>query len=664
MAVSITVSQVRKALRHGTGSVQNGPGNSTTAVLGTMFHRVVGNLLNADSGCSLQLALQDQEPDLASWRNVLKEHTYDQLLGPLLTQQSSQLQAQGDKVLDLWTAIQELTDWLAELWWEITNAGTVEVDQADWFQTEQPIVCELDRPDWKEPVALLGQTDAVLKIPNSDRWCVLEWKTGQTFPEVDLLQACLYHMILHGIGSTSRSTALAVVSFLPQRQTVIFEHSQLQDVQTKLMDVVEQLASRQEAVEGSTTDRSDGRGSSESKNSTQVTPGKKRGIKPIRVVDEKSGSSPEWQAESMKQILRVLAEFGAASKETRTPAVGPTFVRFFVFPERGITVKKVMSAGEQLHLRLALAAEPVMSVVQGAIAIDLPRPDRQSLPFSLLLSHLPEVDAVCGNANLPIGMDLDGNWQWCDLANSESCHMLVVGTPGSGKSEWLRVALASLLLTNTEETLELLLIDPKQNAFTFAAGSSMLRQPIMVPGLGRDISDVLDELVEEMGRRNALLASSNSRDLSEHVRKTGDQTKRVIVICDEYSALLDGASKNERQAIEGKFKQLAQVGRAPGFHLVLATQQPRANVVSPSIRSLLPARVALRVTDKLESRVALEQAGAEQLLGNGDLLFKCIGTHRLQGAWLPTDQERLVTERLTEIPEQSATLRTRSAVAD
>ncbi len=143
--------------------------------------------------------------------------------------------------------------------------------------------------------------------------------------------------------------------------------------------------------------------------------------------------------------------------------------------------------------------------------------------------------------------------------------MLVVGTPGSGKSEWLRVALASLMVTNTAETLQLLLIDPKRNAFCFAEGSPMLRAPIVVPNGSQDTSEILSELVTEMEERNQLLQSTHSKTLKDHIRVTGQPAKRVIVICDEYAALLDGASKGERQQIEMKIKQLAQLGRARAF---------------------------------------------------------------------------------------------------
>ncbi len=359
-----------------------------------------------------------------------------------------------------------------------------------------------------------------------------------------------------------------------------------------------------------------------------------------------SGTNSKWMAEVRDHMLRVLRQFNVTCREVKPPTIGPAFVRFFVFPERGITTKKVLTQAEQLHLHLALPAPPNMSVVDGTIGIDLPRPaeDRMSIPFSRVIPILPNIDELLGCAKIPVGMDLNGKWEWCNLASSESAHMLVVGTPGSGKSQWLRTAVASLMRTNTPETLGLLLIDPKMNAFQFVKGSRFLKQPIVMPAEDLDICELLNELIDEMEVRNKLLASSNSQSLSEHIQKIGSPLRRVICICDEYADLLDASETGERKAIEAKFKRIAQVGRAAGIHLILATQQPRANVITTAIRSLLPAKVALRVVDAKESQVALSEGGAERLLGNGDLLFKCIGgSTRLQGAWLPTEEESLVS---------------------
>jgi S-DNA-T family DNA segregation ATPase FtsK/SpoIIIE len=531
-------------------------------------------------------------------------------------------------VLNLWVAVQEACDWLAELWWNITAQGKNSVDQGDYFRAERQVICEVHRPGWREPVAVLGQADAVLRIPTNDRWCLLEWKLGQTSPEIDLGQACLYHLMLNGDNGSRTDSALAVVSFCPHKSESLFDRMQLAGVQSQLIDLIGRLA----GVVGSTP---------AVKVAPVVVDRVDRGILPIAPPDLLE--PPAWVTTASERLLRVLRQRGAACRETKSATIGPAYARFYVFPERGVTSAKVMSQGDEFHLRLGLDAPPNMTVAEGMIGIDLPRPDRQSIRFSDLIPGLPDASPLTGNSKLPIGLDLTGHWHWCDLAGAESCHLLVVGTPGSGKSQWLRTAVASLMMTNTPQTLGLLLIDPKQNAFPFANESPFLIRPIVVPDGEIEVSEILAEVVREMELRYRLFAETRSQSLVDHVRTSGMPMRRIVCVCDEYADLLAASGKGEREALEHQFKRIAAKGRACGIHLILATQQPRANILTTAIRSLLSAKVALRVSDARESRLALEQGGAERLLGNGDLLYKCIGSAiRLQGAWLPSDEEQLV----------------------
>ena len=655
MTITLTVSEVRQALRQAAGQAPSGDGSPSTASLGTMFHRVIGELLRDDSANNIESVVRDLEPDLEEWKRVLVEHTYDQVLGPLLTNQSASLRDHGDQVMDLWTAVQDAVQWLAELWWQITENGTTTASQSDSFWIERQVVLDLQQPGWSEPVALVGQTDAVLRHPVASAWCVLEWKIGQTSPEIDLAQVCLYHLMLNGMNPTKTTSAIAVVSFLPSRHETLFQSSQIVAAQSKLMDLIGRTAgvvgtpvskhvvTKVEPLGGSSNVTPPIKPAPSSRDSAngQTDVGLPKAVVPPieRKPKQESGPSNEWLIENRDKMLRALRRFGAPCREIKQPAIGPTFVRFFLFPDSGVRQSKVLKAASELQLHMGLSSEPVLSTVDGAIGVDLANPNRRSVPFSDLITQLPAVDSLLGCAKVPVGLNLTGDLVWCDLA-VVSPHLLVVGTPGSGKSQWLRSAVASLIKTNTPETLQLLLIDPKQNAFPFMADSPFLRQPVVVPGNDQDVSEILAELVEIMVERNALMAESRSACLADHVRKTGVPLPRIICVCDEYADLLAG-NKSEKQAIEHQFQRIAQVGRAAGIHLMLATQQPRAQILSSSIRSLIDCRVVLRVSTALESRIALETAGAERLLGCGDLLFKSIGTERLQGAWLPEDEESL-----------------------
>lgn len=642
MTITLTVSEVRQALQQAAGRAPSGEGAPSTALLGTIFHRVIGELLKDDSACNLESVVRDLEPDLGEWQRVLVEHTYDQLLGPMLTNHSASLRDHGDQVLDLWTAVQDAIHWLAELWWQITENGTKSASQSDSFWVERQVVLDLQQPGWSEPVALLGQTDAVLRHPTTNAWCVLEWKIGQTSPAIDLAQVCLYHLMLNGMNPAKTNSAIAVVSFLPGRQETLFQSTQITDAQSKLLDLIGRTAGVIGQCGTQKTEITTVVGRTEGGSSGPTTVSSPRTIDRPSVQKPEGtwGPSSEWLIETRDKMLRALRRFGASCREIKPPAIGPTFVRFFLFPESGIRRNKVLTAASELQLHLGLASEPVLSTVEGAIAVDLANPNRRGVPFSEFIPQLPAVDPLLGCSKVPVGLNLTGGLVWCDLA-VVSPHLLVVGTPGSGKSQWLRSAVASLVSTNTPETLQLLLIDPKQNAFPFMVDSPFLRQPVVVPGNDRDVSEILAELVDIMVDRNAMLAESRSASLADHVRKTGIPLPRIICVCDEYADLLAG-NRAEKQAIEHQFQRIAQVGRAAGIHLILATQQPRTQILSPSIRSLIDCRVVLRVSSALESRVALETAGAERLLGRGDLLFKSIGIERLQGAWLPEEEESFV----------------------
>jgi DNA segregation ATPase FtsK/SpoIIIE-like protein len=240
-----------------------------------------------------------------------------------------------------------------------------------------------------------------------------------------------------------------------------------------------------------------------------------------------------------------------------------------------------------------------------------------------------------------VGVDAGLNLICADLASPNHAHLLVAGSAGSGKSEWLRMAIAGAMVANTRETLRLVLIDPKMSAFMDLRGSPWLldRDAFWVPGEGRDIVTLLDGLVEEMDRRYALFAAARADDLEAYRTGTGKPLARIVCFCDEYFALISG-DRNERKAVEQRIGLLAAKGRASGVHLVIATQQASREVIKGTLDANLSCRVGLRMPKAIESRLLLGVAGAERLTGNGDLLYRAIGNPvRLQAPYL-TPAER------------------------
>jgi len=640
MAATLTVSQIRNALYLQQPGGSSGTGRSSTAALGTMFHQVLAGILTDQAPCSLQVVLRDHDPDKAEWKVALKSRVYDQLVGPLLTQQYAALNGQGRQVLDLWVAVQEACDYLVELWWTIILGGKKSEDQGQWFDPERPISREFHRPGWTSPVAVVGQLDAVLRIPNTSHSCLLEWKLGQTSPELDLAQACLYQMLLEGELGPQHHLALAVVGFHPQRHDRLFKGPELEAVRETLLNLIGDLAGvtgREKTIELQPVNPKPTPASGVPMNTLPIT-------KPVPT-GPPGFHQDKWVIETTATLLKALREHQAPCRSVQPPAFGPSFVRFFVFPEKRITTKKVTSQAENLKLHLRLNVHPEIEVVDGMIAIDLPRLDRESVTFSDVLNQMESLEAQREGTRVPIGVDLNGEWHWCDLVDTESPHMLVVGTTGSGKSEWLRTAVATLMKTNTPETLELVLIDPKQMTFKFAKDTPYLSEPIVVPGkLDVDVTEILGKLVERMMRRYDDLEATNCKSLSKHALATGTPQRRVVIVCDEYSKMLSSCENAaEKRLLEKHLVSIAAVGRAAGFHLILATQHPSREILTSNIKNNLPAKVVLRVGSSIASNVAMGESGAERLLGNGDLYYKCIGgKQRYQGPWLPTEEEDLV----------------------
>jgi DNA segregation ATPase FtsK/SpoIIIE, S-DNA-T family len=286
---------------------------------------------------------------------------------------------------------------------------------------------------------------------------------------------------------------------------------------------------------------------------------------------------------------------------------------------------------------LGLKSEPMIHNSDGRLVIDIARPDPQVVTFGSILDQLPKPDGR-GCSRTPLGVDLNGRLQFVDLASSNNPHLLVAGTSGSGKSEWLRSAIAGLMFSNTAETLRLVLIDPKRTAFAELKGSPYLHGPngLVYPPEHSAI-EVLDSLIEEMERRYQLFEQNVVVDLPEYQTKTGKVIPRIVCVCDEYADLLvdRAATKNVAAAIG----RLGAKARAAGIHLIIATQYPDRKTVEGALKMNLGGRVCLRVSNHHQSNMIINRSGAERLLGNGDLFFLSIGDPvRLQAPFLRAEE--------------------------
>ena len=597
MAVTLQVSEVRAEIFKSAGE-SDGTGAASTALLGTIFHETFAALVSDKGGKNYRAALGDVEADLEQWRTALIDHTYKKLVGPRLRRLQAELGLSPEHVLTFWDGVLEMCRWLVDLLWQARGSG-MPLD-CPLITAEQPLKWKLHENGWTDSVVLTGVADAICRIPENRNWCLIEIKTGRTAPEADLAQACLYHQMLtaSGINPSGANGALALVSFQPQKHEQVFTAEALAEVQKNLLALIGRLA----------------------------------GVLP-KIQPEPIVLSPREEQAYLDLGRKLEREFAQYKAEitVNEPIVGPTFLRFPIELGKKVGVRLLRQHAEDVQVRLNLDAPPRVSTEGGRLSIDLQRPDRRTVFFSQIRDQLPAKDEVFGNAEAPVGIDLDGKLRFAAFSKPDNAHMLVAGTPGSGKSEWLRSVTAGLLLTNTPDTLRLALADPKRNAFQLLCQSPYLYSDIAYDEVSA--LTLLERLVEEMETRYCEMGKVKADKLDDFIRITKQRLPRIFFICDEYADLMMGERK-KRQTLEGLVRRLGQKARAAGIHLILATQQPSRQVTSGPLLAVITAKVALRM-QSIESRILLGEAGAETLLGKGDLLYRCIGAPvRLQSPYL------------------------------
>lgn len=642
MPVTITVSQVRQALyRAGGIGSDHGDGSPSNPVLGKWFHEGLGFLLGNGSNSPLA-RLAELEPDIGVWKRSLTEAAYSQFVGPRLTREQAALQNEAPQVAAFWKAMQSACEWIAELSWSQRSprASQRSLQPAPWqtladfFTTEESLTCTLREPGWSDSVRLVGIADAVIRLAHTGAWCAIEFKLGQTSPAADLGQACLYHLMLlaaeaqpdHGESAArdaSETGALALISFRPQRHEQLFCAAELQSAKARLIELIGKLAGVDAPA------------------ASQAAPADPSIAAPDVAIPERVPGVTSYPTEEHIELgirlVATLAEYGVNVSQEGAIRVGPTFLRYPIELGPRTKVRSVTGLAAELQVRLQLKAEPFIRVDDGRMVIDVQRPDRQTVLFNDVRAQLLRPDGKLGGSLVPIGVNLSQELVCADLAKTEHSHILAAGTTGSGKSEWLRLAVAGLIATNTPETLRFLVIDPKRNAFHALRESPFLWKPLVFPD-EHPAAEVLRELAEEMDRRYRLFDGADS--FAHLIERTGKPMPRIVCVCDEYRDLIS-RSRDERKLIEAQICRLGAKARAAGIHLILATQQPSRETIVGALDANMPARVGLRMGKRVESTMLLGDGGAENLLGHGDLLFKDLGDPIRLQAPLLTEANRL-----------------------
>lgn len=365
----------------------------------------------------------------------------------------------------------------------------------------------------------------------------------------------------------------------------------------------------------------------------------------------------EIQEKSAK-LVETLETYGA---KTRIVGIhrGPSVTRYELQPAAGVRVSKITGLADDIALNLAAMSVRIEAPVPGkaCIGIEVPNDHRDTVSLRELIDS-DEYRKAKGKLSFAVGKDIEGNIIIGDIAKMP--HMLVAGTTGSGKSVFTNSIILSILYHASPDEVKLILIDPKKVEFPIYNKIPHLLIPVVTEPL--KAAGALGWAVNEMNKRYLMFEANNVKNLQEfndmvmeernkpveeqdEVRAKIDLLPQIVIVVDEFADLMMAA----RSEVEDSVLRLAQLARAAGIHMIIATQSPRADVLTGLIKSNIPSRVSLSVSSNVDSRVILDESGAEKLLGNGDLLYKPVGVKkpiRMQSGYAATSEIREVVNFL------------------
>jgi S-DNA-T family DNA segregation ATPase FtsK/SpoIIIE len=362
-----------------------------------------------------------------------------------------------------------------------------------------------------------------------------------------------------------------------------------------------------------------------------------------------AGNTKGADQRTAETLVNALANFGVEATIVGQIA-GPRVTRFELQLAPGTKVSKVAALKDDLSYALATTEIRILAPIPGkqAVGVEVPNTSPRIVTLGDIYDDLPSSASPLA---VWLGKDISGNAVWADLARMP--HILIAGTTGSGKSGCINTILTSVLLRSTPDDVRMILIDPKRIELNYYESIPHLLTPVV--SSPKEASAVLTNLVAEMERRYERLSIVRARNLPEAnraFRARGEEPlPYLLVVIDELADLM----MISPQAVEDAVIRLAQKSRAVGIHLVLATQRPSVDVITGMIKANVPSRIAFAVSSQTDSRVILDTAGAESLLGQGDMLFKPLGTSRLQrvqGAYVSEEEVTLVVEQCRHQREQ------------
>ena len=388
----------------------------------------------------------------------------------------------------------------------------------------------------------------------------------------------------------------------------------------------------------------------------------------LDLLEDYSDSGGGYSSESLDEMSNLLesklADFRVKA-EVVSVQPGPVVTRFELQPAAGVKVSKFTSLAKDLARSLAVVSVRIVEIIPGksVVGIEIPNEQRETVRLKEILDS-PEYRKAETPLTLALGKDIAGTAVMADIGKMP--HLLVAGTTGSGKSVGINAMLLSMLYKATPDELRLILVDPKMLELAVYDGIPHLLTPVVTDM--KDAALALNWCVVEMERRYKLMAAMGVRNLAGYNRKVADAVASgeplndplwpddagepppaltrlpfIVVVIDEFADMMMIVGKKVEQVIA----RIAQKARAAGIHLVLATQRPSVDVITGLIKANIPARISFQVSSKIDSRTILDQAGAEQLLGHGDMLFLPPGTSmpvRVHGAFVSDDEVHNVAQ--------------------
>lgn len=365
---------------------------------------------------------------------------------------------------------------------------------------------------------------------------------------------------------------------------------------------------------------------------------------PLDLLDPEKGRPTAGDTITNSAIIKKTLENFGLRVEMSEINIGPTVTQYSLKPAEGIKLSKITALGN--NLSLALAAHPIRIEApipgKSLVGIEVPNKERCKVRLKELISS-PAFQKSSSTLNIVLGKDVSGSNYFADLARMP--HLLVAGATGTGKTIFLNNLILSLLYQNSPESLRVILVDPKRVEFSAYRELPHLLCPVIFDA--QKTVNALKWLISEMERRFEVLAGNGSRNIvsyNEKAIKSGDETlPYIVLIVDELADLM--AAKGRE--MEAGIVRLAQMARAVGIHLVLATQRPSVEVITGLIKANVTSRVTFQVASQVDSRTVLDTSGAEKLLGAGDLLFISADNpkpKRIQGAYVSEKEVRKVVD--------------------